>query len=59
MLAVERHNDKLWLVLYKTPSTPDCILLAEFTSDEAGALWTQEHNRSMCMAREIGRAGIG
>ena len=59
MLVVERHDGKLWLVHYKTPSSSEFTLVAQFVSDEAVAIFHAMHNRAMCVAREVGRAGIG
>lgn len=58
-LAAERHDGRLWLVAYEAPGAATCILLAEFQSEDAMETWKAVHARQMCVAREVGRRGLG
>jgi hypothetical protein len=56
-LAVEQHDGGLWLVSIPHP-TSDSVLLARFPTDAEAAIWKREHDHSLVMAREVGRAGV-
>lgn len=58
-LAVEKQEGgSLWLVMLPSPNEPS-VRLARFIDREAADLWKLTHDRSMLMAREVGRMGVG
>lgn len=59
MITIEKHDSRLMLVRYASPSDPSVEILAEFVSREAAEMFKAEMARAMLMSREVGRSGLG
>lgn len=59
MITIEKHDSRLMLVRYASPSDPSVEILAEFVSREAAEMFKSEMARAMLMSREVGRSGLG
>ncbi len=57
-LAVERHNERLYLVLHETLTSEEGVLLAEFRSEATAASWKAAHAHALMMARAVEASGI-
>lgn len=58
-LAIERHDNALWLVAYARPDSLTPMRIARFESEEAAAIYTQAATFHSAFCREVGRSGLG